>query len=316
MRNLVRETQAKGNYVGSPWNYTGGKYKLLPQIMPMIPGSISTFVDLFSGGSVVAANVDADKVIINDLLGEVVEGTKAMVERDTDEFVNAVKAVQEQFGVTKSNKEGYLALRDFYNVGNRQPEVFMALVSASFSNQIRFNGEGKFNTPSGVRKEHKIDKINTPYGKRMFNPRQEQKLRAFTSELKSKDVAFTSTDFENFDFSTLDSNSFVYLDPPYLITDATYNKSWTEYHERRLYDVMDKLTQMGIKFALSNVTHNKGRANEMLIEWSKQYYVTNLTHNYKNCSYQGRNKDAKCQEVLITNYDPTTFEIIQMGMAA
>ena len=39
----------KNNYVKSPLNYTGGKHKLLPQILPLFPEEINTFVDLFTG---------------------------------------------------------------------------------------------------------------------------------------------------------------------------------------------------------------------------------------------------------------------------
>jgi len=34
----------------SPINYTGGKFKLLPQILPLFPSNIDIFVDLFAGG--------------------------------------------------------------------------------------------------------------------------------------------------------------------------------------------------------------------------------------------------------------------------
>ena len=37
-------------YIKSPLNYTGGKYKLLPQILPLFPNEIDTFIDLFGGG--------------------------------------------------------------------------------------------------------------------------------------------------------------------------------------------------------------------------------------------------------------------------
>lgn len=37
-------------YLKSPLNYVGGKYRLLSQIMPYFPDKIDTFVDLFSGG--------------------------------------------------------------------------------------------------------------------------------------------------------------------------------------------------------------------------------------------------------------------------
>jgi hypothetical protein len=37
-------------YVKSPLNYTGGKYKLLPQLLELFPKQVNTFVDLFAGG--------------------------------------------------------------------------------------------------------------------------------------------------------------------------------------------------------------------------------------------------------------------------
>ena len=37
-------------YIKSPLNYTGGKYKLLPQIISSFPSECNTFVDLFTGG--------------------------------------------------------------------------------------------------------------------------------------------------------------------------------------------------------------------------------------------------------------------------
>lgn len=37
-------------YVKSPLNYTGGKYKLLPQLLELFPKQVKTFVDLFAGG--------------------------------------------------------------------------------------------------------------------------------------------------------------------------------------------------------------------------------------------------------------------------
>ena len=52
--------------IQSPMNYTGGKYKLLPQILPHFPKEIETFVDLFCGGCNVGINVKAKKHIYND----------------------------------------------------------------------------------------------------------------------------------------------------------------------------------------------------------------------------------------------------------
>ncbi len=57
----------KVEIVKSPLNYTGGKYKLLPQILPLFPDKIETFVDIFCGGCNVAINVPAKKTICNDI---------------------------------------------------------------------------------------------------------------------------------------------------------------------------------------------------------------------------------------------------------
>ena len=47
----------KEELIKSPLNYTGGKYKLLPQILPYFPNDINTFIDLFAGGCNVGINV-------------------------------------------------------------------------------------------------------------------------------------------------------------------------------------------------------------------------------------------------------------------
>lgn len=39
------------NLIKSPLNYVGGKYKLLPQILPLFSDRIRTFYDVFGGGA-------------------------------------------------------------------------------------------------------------------------------------------------------------------------------------------------------------------------------------------------------------------------
>lgn len=53
--------------IQSPLNYTGGKYKLLPQILPLFPKNIDLFVDLFCGGCNVGINVEANRFLYNDI---------------------------------------------------------------------------------------------------------------------------------------------------------------------------------------------------------------------------------------------------------
>ena len=59
--------------IKSPMNYVGGKYKLLPQILPLLPKQIDIFMDLFGGGLDVSLNVNANKVISNDIISPIID---------------------------------------------------------------------------------------------------------------------------------------------------------------------------------------------------------------------------------------------------
>lgn len=286
----------KEKFIKSPLNYTGGKYKLLTQILPYFPNKIETFVDMFCGGLNVGINIKAKNIIANDSISELIDLYQNMYKLDTDLMVNRIKEVHEQFNVTKENKEGYLKLREHYNK-NKRWDYFYSLIASSFSNQIRFNNERQFNTPSGTRK------FVTPHGKRYFNPSMENNFIEFSNKISKLDIVFYSYNFIDFDLDILDSDCFVYLDPPYLVTDSSYGKAWNEEVEIIFLEFVDKLNDKGIKFALSNVLENKGKSNDILKEWSTKYNVHYLNNSYSNCSYQSKDKSKDSTvEVLITNY--------------
>ena len=108
----------------------------------------------------------------------------------------------------------------------------------------------------------------------------------------------------NAEYDDLGENDFVYCDPPYLITVASYNENggWGEQAERDLLAKLDALDKAGVKFGLSNVFESKGKENTILKEWAKGYTVHYLDHTYSNCSYHKKDKQSKDIEVFITNY--------------
>ena len=57
-------------YINPPLNYMGGKFKLLPQLRPLMDYTKTTFFDMFAGGGAVAMNLGIyyNKVNMNDLL--------------------------------------------------------------------------------------------------------------------------------------------------------------------------------------------------------------------------------------------------------
>lgn len=141
-----------------------------------------------------------------------------------------------------------------------------------------------------------------PFGKRNFNPSLKQKFKDFSNAIQKKDIEFTNKNFKDLNINKLGENDFVYLDPPYLVTEATYNTGWNEETEKELLSLCDRLNEKGIKFAISNVLEHNGSKNEILINWSKNYNVNYLDYDYSNCNYHKKDNGHKSIEVLITNY--------------
>lgn len=278
-------------YVKSPLNYTGGKYKLLPQLLELFPKQVNTFVDLFAGGGNVSVNVKAEKVVFNDLMWQVPEMLQEFKKIGVEESLRKIDGYISSYDLSKENKESYLALRELYNKGKSDPLMLYTLICYSFNNQIRFNNKGAYNMPFGKDRSS-------------FNPTLREKFIIFVQRLQSMEIQFSSKDFRELDLDTLGENDFVYCDPPYLITVASYNENggWGEQAERDLLAKLDTLDKAGVKFGLSNVFESKGKENIILKEWAKGYTVHYLDHTYSNCSYHKKDKQSKDIEVFITNY--------------
>ena len=108
-----------------------------------------------------------------------------------------------------------------------------------------------------------------------------------------------------------DKELFVYCDPPYLITQGTYNdgkrgfSGWNESLEKWLLNYLSKLDSKGILFGLSNVLTHKGQENKLLKQWLEKYnfYIHTIQAHYTNANYQAKYRDKQhTQEVFITNY--------------
>ena len=265
----------------------GGKFKLLKEILPLFPNKINTFVDLFGGGFNVGINVNAEHIIYNDLCAPVVELLDCISCCDIEFLLKQIDSNIAEYGLSKENKDGYIQFRNYYNKSTKEPMDFYTLICYAFNNQIRFNRNGEYNMPFGKDRSS-------------FNPTLRQKFVDFAKALQEKDCCFISKSFDEFDFSDFNSNDFVYCDPPYFNSVAAYNEQggWTEEHEKRLLELLDKLNEKGVRFALSN---NLKYDNPFLDEWKQKYKVHYLNHDYSNCNYQKKDK-SKDIEVLITNY--------------
>lgn len=299
--------------ISCPFNYTGGKFKLLEQLQPLFDKK-EVFLDLFSGGGNVGINSSSAKIIFNDLNDKLIDLIKFIKDTDTDVLLKQIDDIIERYdlsntslygysyynsdssiGLSEYNKGRFLKLREDFNNKVLSKEIdysmLYVLMVFSFNNQIRFNQKGLF---------------NLPVGKRDFNSKMRNKLMLFSEKLKSKDIQFMKKDFRKISLEAFSKDTFIYCDPPYLITNATYNENgmWTEKEEKDLLKFLDEANEKGFRFALSNVLKSKNKKNDILYNWieSNGYYCNRLNKSYSNSNYHRKNKNSISEEVLITNY--------------
>lgn len=276
--------------IKSPLNYTGNKFKLLNQIIPVFP-KVQKFADVFCGGLNVGINVDADVVFANDRMSPLIEMYEYFQLHSIDEILSEISSIITFYNLSKTNQDGFFKLRNDYNA-KKDPLKLFVLTCYSFNHIIRFNNSYEYNSSFGK-------DIGT------FNKSIETNLIEFVDRLHSKTIVFSSRDFRELDYSSVD---LVYCDPPYLISNAMYNDGkrcfgdWSKQDDADLLQILDAVHQNGKMFALSNVIEHKGLVNEELREWSKKYNTIVLNKTYSNCSYNLKTRTEKTIEVLITNF--------------
>lgn len=287
----------------SPIFYMGNKKKLVNKgLIELFPNNISMFVDLFAGSGIVSMNTEASKYIINDIDTNLIDLYNMFKFTEADTIIEHIESRIEEYGLAKERtkrnefkdkekieqyKKAYMSLRSDYNK-NKTVLDFYTLMFYSFSQQFRFNNKGEFNMPCG---------------NDCFSDKNKEYIRCGRDFFKGDNVIITNNNFRKLKISKLDSNSFVYLDPPYLDTTATYNENggWTIKDEQDLYNICEELDNNGIKFGMSNVFINKGKTNDKLIEWCNKNKWD--VYTFDKFTYMACGKgNSNAKEVFIKNY--------------
>lgn len=274
------------NYA-SPLNYIGGKADMIDFIRKNSPQNINRFIDMFGGGFNVGINFNAEQIIYNDCNFKVKELLEMFRNIETIDLYKYISNMIKKYKLEKGDKDSYLKIRELYNSqpkDSRDPRLLYLLILFGYQQQIRFNSSYDY---------------NNPVGQAGFNDKILEKLVSYCRNLKEKNVVFMSKDFNDM-WEHINENSFVYLDPPYLITLGSYNdgkrgfNGWTEKDETALLKFLNILNSKGIKFMLSNVLEHKEKKNKILIDWIKD-------NNYRVIEYNERARKSR-KEVLIVNY--------------
>ena len=308
------------DFIKSPLNYTGNKYRILEQIVPYFPKKITCMIDLFCGGATVGLNVKADKVIFVDSNERVIDLLIYLSKQTFEDALNIFEKIITKYNLSYSykygykkyrefshnkldnnglkdyNSSGFYKLRDDYNhLTNKKTDeanaMLYILMVYAFNNDIRFNSDGEF---------------NLPIGKTDLNIRNVEKIKEYIERTKTMKTEFICTSFDSHRFNeVVNTADFIYMDPPYLLGDAVYNSTWNNEMEHKLLDFIDSLLSKKVNFALSNVLTKVGKTNEPLSYWvhkkANLIDVNHIKYHYRSASYNKIKRDANEDEVLICN---------------
>lgn len=296
--------------IRSPFFYVGDKYKLMPQLKQLMPKDIEQYIEPFVGGGSSFLNSKGTSYMLNDVDSYVVE-----LHRQIGSYTGkAEKLFEELFDIidfyglscsyrgicvpeemkkkyvktyySKYNKDAYIRMRKDFNERKDDFLRLYLLLIYGFNHMIRFNDKGDFNLPVG-----NVDFNNNVY----------QALNNYLKFVGEHEIEFFNMDYISFlEKIKFENNSYVFLDPPYLISMSEYNKLWNDKKEDELCEYLDLLNDRGIKFGITNLITHKGKVNRRFLDWSKKYCAYDVKSNY--ISFNDNTIKADSQEVFVTNY--------------
>lgn len=325
LNNLIGKKECTDNkgFLKSPLNYTGNKYRILNQIIPYFPKKINTFVDMFCGGATVGINVNADVIYFIDSNEKVINLLRFLSKINFRNFVTNLEYYINKFSLSYSNlngyahyfnlskpenannglkmynKEGFLKLRNEYNfledkTSDKANTLLYLLLVYGFNNDLRFNNKGEYNLPCG---KTDLNKFNL------------NKVYEFNLKAQQSKFIFICGDFRDPKIKKICYDAdYLYLDPPYLLTDAVYNEmsGWNTEVEEELIGFLKVCQSKHIPFCLSNVLSKNDGFNELIneplnkfIENDSTLHMVDIDYHYRSSSYNKKNRDSKEREIIV-----------------
>ena len=281
----------KKNILVSPvLKWVGGKRQLISDIEPLIPKSISTYVEPFVGGGAVLFHLQPKKAIINDYNQELMNVYQVIKDKP-NELIEVLKEHKEL------NSEDY-----FYEVRSLdRSEDFERLSNVKKAGRIIYLNKTCYN---GLFRVNRAGFFNTPYG-RYKNPSivDEVTIKAVSNYFNSANIKFLTGDYKEA-LKRLRRGAFVYFDPPYMPISASssftgYTEHGFDYEKQvELRDECLKLHNRGVRFLQSN-----SYSPEILELYSDQKVFNIEIVQAKRSINSQADKRGEISEVLIYNYE-------------
>lgn len=267
--------------------WTGGKRKLLPQLLALMPEHYNTYYEPFVGGGALFFELAPENAVINDYNSELINAYRQIQESPV-ELLDLLREHERN-----NSKDYYLNIRsadrderiiNMTNVERAARLIYMLRVN--FNGLYRVNAKNQFNVPYGRYRNPKIVDVDL--------------IHELSEYLNENNIQILNEDFQQA-VDGAEEGDFVYFDPPYIpLTETSSFTSYTHegfsYEEQvRLRDTFIDLTNRGVQVMLSNSSSDL--AIELYQDFNIHYVETMRTNGATNVSR------GIITEIIVTNYD-------------
>lgn len=226
-------------YVRPVLKWAGGKYRLLPELLPRLPPG-RRFVEPFAGSGAVFLNGEWENCLVADLNADLILFHRTLADGDAG-FVRRCRELFENGNAG----EIYYERRERFNSlppGPERAALFLYLNRHGYNGLVRYNASGGFNVPFG--------RYRAPYF-------PETEMSAFAARARHGAVEFAVGDFRTV-MAGLGRGDVAYCDPPYAPLSRTAN--FTAYSglvfgpgdQCALAEMAERAAAQGARVAVSN----------------------------------------------------------------
>ncbi len=286
--------------------WVGGKSQLLEEIKEKYPPKIEKYCEPFVGGGAVLFDILSSKhpetVLINDINKELIN-TYSQIKNNCNDMINQLSELQTIYKshTLEENKAYFYEKRQRYNElkvnGNdaenlEKAALFIFLNKTCFNGLYRVNSKGLFNVPFNNAKNPLLC--------------DEENLRACSEVLQN--VEMRVGDYKECkDF--IDSNTFVYIDPPYRPLSQT--AAFTSYSENGFSDddqktlykfIKEMITEKNAKVLVSNSDPKNTDVNDNFFDdlYDKNHFQIKRVSAARMINSNAKKRGA-INELLISN---------------
>lgn len=222
--------------------WAGSKQRLLPEILPALPGSFERYFEPFLGSGALFFLLRPHRAILSDSCAALI-GVYGAIADDVDKVLTHLD------GLDPLDEEMYYRIRaERPRSLHRRAAIFLYLNKACWNGLYRVNSRGEFNVPYGAPKSDCMP--------------DEANLRACARLLRRSGVRPRVGDFE-VAVKTAGDGDLVFFDPPYVT--GHNNNGFIDYNETlfswsdqvRLAVIAGQLAERGAHVIVTNAYHDK-----------------------------------------------------------